>query len=135
MQNHSYLRAYMAGVAVPTLFLLVVVTVFTILRLTSHVAEPIERVIIFPMAAVPNVWGAWNMLYVRLSARRRLTIGIYGAILPFLLAPTGVLLARATGIGFVTPGRAAAGFPIALIVYYLAWKHLVGFLNRLVGVP
>jgi hypothetical protein len=134
MHSHPYLRAYMAGVTVPTLFLLVVVTVFTIFRFTSHVAAPIERVIIFPMAAVPNAWGAWNMLYVWLLPRRPLPIGIHGAILPFLLAPTGFLLAQAIEIGFVTPGRAATGFPVALIVYYLAWKHLVGFLNRLVGV-
>jgi hypothetical protein len=134
MQGYSYLRAYMAGVTVPTLFLLVVVTAFTVFRLTSHVAAPIERIVIFPMAAVPNAWGAWNMLYVWLLPRRRLPIGIHGAILPFLLAPAGVLLAQATEIGFVTLGRAATGFPIALIVYYLAWKHLVGFLNRLVGI-
>src|SRR5262245_16463855 len=134
MQGHSYLRAYMAGVTVPTLFLLVVVTAFTVFRLTSHVAAPIERVIIFPMAAVPNAWGAWNMLYFWLLPRRRLPIGIHGAILPFRLAPAGVLLAQATEIGFVTPARAATGFPIALIVYYLVWKHLVGFLNKLVGI-
>ena len=134
MQSHPYLRAYMAGITIPTLFLLVVVTAFTIFRLTSHLAAPIERVIIFPMAAVPNAWGVWNMLYVWLLPRRWLPIGMHGAILPFLLAPVGVLLAHATEIGFVTPGRAAAGFPIGLIVYYLVWKHLVGFLNRLVGV-
>ena len=134
MNTHPYLRAYLAGIAIPTAFMLVVFSFFCVMRYWFRPDVPIERVIIFPMAAVPNVWGAWNMLYVRLSARRRLTIGIYGAILPFLLAPTGVLLARATGIGFVTPGRAAAGFPIALIVYYLVWKYFVGFLNAELGI-
>jgi hypothetical protein len=33
-----------------------------------------------------------------------------------------------------TPTAFAIGFPVALVVYYLAWKHVVGFFNELVGV-
>jgi hypothetical protein len=134
MHAHPYLRAYMAGITVPTLFLLVAITVFTLVRYTLHVPTPIERVIVFPMAVVPNVWGAWNMLYLWLRSRRSLSVGIHGALLPFLLAPAGFLLAEALGVTFLTPLRAATGFPVALTIYYLAWKHLVGFLNKLVGV-
>ena len=134
MNQHPYLRAYMAGIVVPTLFLLVGITVFTIARFIYHVPVPIERVIVFPMAVVPNAWGAWNMLYVFLRSRRHLSIGFHGAILPFLLAPAGFALARALGITFLTPTLYATGFPVALVVYYLAWKHLVGFCNELLGI-
>jgi hypothetical protein len=134
MNAHPYLRAYMAGITIPTLFLLVAITVFTFARHGFHVSTPIERVIVFPMAVVPNVWGAWNMLYLWSRSRRSLPVGFHGALLPFLLAPAGLLLAESFGVTFVTPLRAATGFPLALIVYYLAWKHLVSFLNKLVGV-
>jgi hypothetical protein len=133
MSRHPYLRAYLAGIALPTMFLLVGITAFCIARFVYHVPIPLERFVVFPMAVVPNMWGAWNMLYVWLRARRRVPLGLYGAALPFLLAPLGFLLGRALGAEFIPP-RIIAFFPIALIAYYLAWKHLVGFFNELLGI-
>ena len=135
MNNHPYLKAYMAGIAVPTAFLLVAMTAFTIVRHVSDVPVPIERFIVFPLSGVPNVWGGWNMLYIALRPRRRLPIGIHGAIVPILAIPVAVMGARAIGVTFVTPGLIAIVIPVALIVYYLAWKYLVAFLNRVVGLP
>ena len=63
MNTHPYLRAYMAGIVVPTVFLIFVLTAFITIRLVLQYPAPIERVIVFPMAAVPNLWGIWNMLY------------------------------------------------------------------------
>lgn len=132
MIQHTYLRAYMAGIAVPTVFLLVVATIFTMLRYVYDVPVPIERVIVFPMAVVPNVWGLWNILFVALRVRLPLSIGLHGALLPILLAPLGIVVTSL--VNFPIPRFAAHAFPItapvALIVYYLAWKYLVGFLNR-----
>ena len=54
----------MAGIAAPTIFLLVVATGFTILRYVYNISVPIERVIVFPMAVVPNAWGLWNVFFV-----------------------------------------------------------------------
>ena len=54
MNKHPYLRAYLAGIAIPTAVLLVVMTVYTIVRYVYAVPVPIERIIVFPMAAVPN---------------------------------------------------------------------------------
>lgn len=134
MNQHTYLRAYMAGIVVPTVFLLVVATVFTMLRYVCNVPVPIERVIVFPMAVVPNAWGIWNILFIALRTRWQLTIGLHGALLPILLAPLGIVVASL--LNFPIPHFAAHAFPIAapvaLIVYYLAWKYLVGFLNRVV---
>ncbi|PYT64809.1 MAG: hypothetical protein DMG42_33745 [Acidobacteria bacterium] len=89
MNKHAYLRAYMAGIAVPTPLLLVAMTAYAVFRLIYHFPVPVERFIVFPMAVVPNAWGAMRAF-------------------PILA-------------------------PVALIVYYLAWKYLVGFLNRVLG--
>jgi hypothetical protein len=134
MAPHPYLRAYLAGIAVPTVFLLAVLAVFLATRFGGgHVS--LERLLVFPMAVVPNLWGLWNILYVALCRRaRRWPIGVHGAALPLVLMPAGLLLAQALGIPLYTPLRVATLFPVASIVYYLAWKHLVSFLNRLVGV-
>jgi hypothetical protein len=147
MSAHPYVRAYMAGVAVPTMVLLVILAVFVVLRLILQIPAPIERIIVFPMAVVPNVFGLWNMLYVKLRESRHISIGALGAFLPFVLAPLGGLVAcslgflRATPGGLeyfevvhVTYGMLAAGFCVVSAIYYLAWKYLVGFFNGVVGI-
>jgi len=131
MNQHPYLRAYMAGIVVPTIFLLVVATVFTIARYVYNIPVPVERVIVFPMAVVPNAWGLWNVLFVALRSRLQLSIGLHGTLLPILLAPLSIVV---VSLLFPIPNFVVHAFPIAapvgLIVYYLAWKYLVGFLNR-----
>jgi hypothetical protein len=136
MNRHPYLRAYLAGICVPTIFLLVVATAFTFLRYVYNFPVPIERVIVFPMAVVPNLWGLWNILFLASHERLHLSLGLHGALLPLLLAPLGMV---ATGLlNFSIPALAAHVFPfaapIALILYYLAWKHLVGALNSELGI-
>ena len=152
MRTHPYLRAYMAGIVVPTIFMLVIVTVFATWRssvlplapqsdptppetLWAVVAfEAIGRAIIFPMAVVPNLWGLWNILYLALGARTRISLGLFGALLPILIVPFGVVLANAMGIfrfeaQWVIPFAATA-----MVAYYLVWKHAVGFLNAEMGI-
>ena len=147
MNKHPYLRAYMAGISVPTPLLLIALTVFSISRFVYDIPIPVERVIIFPMAIIPNLFGVWNMLYLASRAYTRLPLGIHGAILPFIIAPAGFLLGRSlgflrtTGDGFTYFGvvqihyaLVAIVFPVALIVYYLVWKYLIGFFNRVTGI-
>ena len=135
MNQHPYLRAYLAGIAVPTPLLLVAMTAYTLLRLVYHFAVPVERFIVFPMAVVPNAWGLWNIIFIARSRRLPLSLGLHGALLPILLAPLGMVASAL--LNFSIPGFAAHAFPIlapvALIGYYLAWKYLVGFLNRVLG--
>lgn len=136
MNQHPYLRAYMAGIVVPTLLVLVAMTVFTVARYVCDVPLPIERVIIFPLTAVPNLWGLWNIIYVALLSRRHVSIGLFGAALPFLLVPGGWLIAHLVGfpIPAVVYRLAPYLFPIGVVVYYLVWKHIVARLNAIVGV-
>jgi hypothetical protein len=135
MIQHPYLRAYMAGIVVPTMFLLVAMSAFTMARYVYDVPIPIERVIVFPMALIPNFWGVWNMLYVWLPRRCRVQIGLHGALLVIVIVPIGILLARVLGFEFPRhPPLAVIGPAAALAAYYLVWKYIVDFLNRLLGI-
>lgn len=136
MNQHKYLRAYMAGIVIPTIVLLFAATGFTIWRYVYNVPVPIERLIIFPAAVVPNLWGLWNMLFTALPERLRLSLGLHGALLPFLLVPLGFALVSI--LNFPIPSFVVHIFPIAapiaLIAYYLVWKYLVSFLNRVIAI-
>ncbi len=136
MNKHPYLRAYLAGIAVPTVFLLVGMIGYTIIRYAYAVPIPIERVIVFPMAAVPNAWGLWNVLYRACIANRHVSLGVFGGALPLLLAPCGYVVTRL--LGFTVPHVvfvvAPFALPVGLIVYYLVWKYFVGFLNAELGI-
>jgi hypothetical protein len=136
MNQHTYLRAYMAGIVVPTIALLLIATGFTIMRYVYNVPVPIERVLVFPMAVAPNLWGLWNILFIASHQRTHLSIGIHGAILPLLLAPLGILMTSL--LDFRIPGFATHFFPIAapvgLIAYYLLWKYVVASLNQILSI-
>jgi len=136
MNRHPYLRAYLAGIAVPTVFLLVTMTAYTLIRYVYNLPIPIERVIVFPMAAVPNAWGLWNLLYVALAEKHHFSLGIFGAVLPLLLVPVGYMVLRI--LDFAVPAEIFHAMPIAapiaVILYYLIWKYVVGFLNAELGV-
>jgi hypothetical protein len=136
MSPHPYLRAYMAGITLPCLLLPFLMIGFVTARYLLHVPTPLERVIVFPMAIAPNAWGLWNVIHVARQGRARLSLGAHGAILPFLLAPAAYAVTRL--VGFEIPPALAYGFPLAfpviVAVFYLLWKHLMGFLNELLGI-
>jgi hypothetical protein len=143
MRSHSYLRAYMAGIVVPTLFLLIIVSVYAYNRyyfevpnqfVVGYPGRPLDRAIVFPMAVVPNAWGAWNMLYLALRSRSRLSIGAHGSLLVLLLIPGGVALARLFDVFTIQLQFAIPMIPIGMAIYYLAWKYFVGLLNEEMGI-
>jgi hypothetical protein len=147
MSTHPYLRAYLAGIFVTTLILPLILTAFIVVRLILQLPVPIERGLIFPMALVPALWGLWNMLWLASHERTHLTLGPHGAIFPFLLLPCGALVAHCFGI-LSFAGSSVTWFqsiqvPYLLIVpafccgvaaYYLVWKYIVGFVNRVLGI-
>ena len=93
-------------------------------------ARPLERALLFPMAIVPNAWGLWNMLHLALRPRLQLPLGVHGSLLVLLLMPAGVLSARTFDVFPIQWGLALPMLPIGMAVYYLAWKYLVGILER-----
>jgi hypothetical protein len=147
MSTHPYLRAYLAGVFVPTLVLPLLLTGFITARLVLGMPFPIERFMIFPMSIVPLLFGFWNMLYLASHSRTHMSIGACGAILPFLGAPIGATVAHCLGMlqfgsAGVTCFQAlditypliACAFLAAVAGYYLVWKYIVGFLNGVLGI-
>jgi hypothetical protein len=147
MNTHPYLRAYLAGVFVPTLILPLLLTAFIVVRIVLRVPVPIEQGLIFPMAVVPLLWGLWNMLWLCSHERTHLPIGVYGAALPLVLMPLGATTAHCLGVlEFGSAGVTwfhVCTVPYALITpcflaalagYYLVWKYIVGFLNRVLGI-
>lgn len=133
--NHPYLRAYMAGVLLPSWFLLAVVVIgLGIIGIELESPALVERIIIFAMAVVPNLWGLWNMLYAGLGLKRRLPLGVWGALLPLVILPMGVALTRSLDVRILTPAVVLEVAPVAIAVYYLVWKFVVAFFNRVVGV-
>jgi hypothetical protein len=147
MITHRYLRAYLAGIFVPTLVLPVMLTVFIVVRIVFKAPVPVEQALIFPMAVVPSLFGLWNMLWLGSHTRTHLPIGVHGALLPLLMMPAGALTASCLGVLalgthgvtwfhalHVSYALIAPCFLAALAGYYLVWKYIVGFLNREIGI-
>jgi hypothetical protein len=133
----------MAGIVVPTVLLLIIMCIYAYNRYYFEVSSqfviplpsaPLDRAILFPMAVVPNVWGAWNMLYLALRSRVRVSLGLHGALLPLVLMPAGYALARSLDVFDIQWQYALPMVPVGMAIYFLLWKHVVGFLNREVGV-
>jgi len=133
----------MAGIVVPTLFLLVVVAVDAYHKYYFEVSNqfviplasrPLDRALLFPMAVVPDIWGLWNMLYLRLRPRVPLSLGVFGALLVVLLIPGGIALGRLLDTFSIQWRFALPMFPLGMALYYLAWKYLVSFLNEEIGI-
>jgi hypothetical protein len=74
------------------------------------------------------------VLLLQVRKNRELSIGLAGSVLVMVLAPAGYAVQLALGRMLWTPTLFAIGFPVALIAYYLAWKHFVGRLNEMLGV-
>jgi hypothetical protein len=147
MNTHPYLRAYLAGIFLPTLVLPLALTAFIVVRIVLKVPVPIEQAIIFPMAVVPSLFGLWNLLWLCTNERTHLPIGLHGAILPLLLMPMGATTARCLGVLVLSAHGAtwfnaceipytliAPVFLAALAGYYLVWKYIIGSLNRVLGI-
>jgi len=133
MRPHLYLRAYMAGIAMPTIVLPLAVAVFLIGRHEMDSNLPVAA-LVFPLAVVPTLWGLWNILHVAVRSRVRIPLGLHGALLPIILMPMVAVLVRAVGL-FIGPLATVLAFaPVGMIAYYLVWKYIVGFFNAELGI-
>jgi hypothetical protein len=154
MNHHPHLRAYLAGTAFPTLVLPLFLLVYlvgslvfespfpyepaTISRLASgrvvfECPVPFERVAVFPLAIVPILWGAWNVLYFRLGIGKVLPLGVFGAVLVAVLAPVPYFGAQVILHIALPASLFWKLYPAALLGYYLLWKYVVAFFNRALG--
>ena len=147
MKPHPYLRAYMAGALVPTIIVMFIACVYAFLRFGLRIPFAVERGLVFPIAFVPNIWGLWNMLFVKVHQRHGWSLGAHGAVLPCILGPLGFLVASLLSMlavqgntlvyfqAITVPYAAIAiGVICGIIIYYFVWKYVVGYLNEVVGV-
>jgi hypothetical protein len=131
MRSHRYVRAFLAGIALPTL---VVCAAELVAILFFDRMEPrIQRALLLPVATNPVAWGLWNVAWVACGRRWRVQIGWHGAILAALLIGVGVFLAGRLDVSEVTPQRAGAVLIPIAVAYYLLWRYAVSFLNSVVG--
>jgi hypothetical protein len=99
------------------------------------------------LSPLPNAFGLWNMLYVWSRPHHHLPIGLHGALLPVILVSIGAFSAvcggfLAIGAHGVTWFQAISvpymfvglWFIGAMVLYYLLWKYVVGFLNQVLGI-
>jgi hypothetical protein len=124
----------MAGITIPTAFLLVILLVFVTVHWFHQQPLPIDRMLVFPMAIAPNLWGAWNIVYVALRGRRHWPLGLHGLLLAVLIGPLGWTIALSIGVPKIALETAAAAFPFVMVLYYLLWKYGVRRLNEVLGV-
>lgn len=131
----------------PALIQPLMLVVFILFRLVLQVPLPIERGMIFPMAPMTSIWGLWNMLWLCSHARTHLPIQFHGMLLSILLPPAGALVAGCLGIlgpgthGIILLQTFHVSYALILLVllgamagYYLAWKYIVGSVNRVLGI-
>jgi len=56
------------------------------------------------------------------------------SLIPALLVPSGIFLARTTELFSIQMWYALPTIPVGMAMYYLVWKFLVGSLNAEVGI-
>jgi hypothetical protein len=147
MNTHPYLRAYLAGVLIPTLILPLGLAAFVVVRLCMSAPFPVERAAVFPLALIPAVWGLWNVLWLGSHPATHLSVGAHGAVLPLLLLPSGTFVATHLGVLELGATHAtwfqaihvpyafiAVAFAAVLAAYYLVWKYIVGSINQLLEI-
>src|SRR5258708_25638096 len=61
MNTHPYLRAFLAGIFVPTLILPGMLLLFLLVHYAYQPSFPVERSLIFPMSLLPVGSGLWNV--------------------------------------------------------------------------
>ena len=63
-------------------------------------------------------------------------IGMHGAVVPAVMFPLALVAARVFGFEFVAGATpfVLLTLPLLMILYYLVWKYLVGFLNAMLGI-
>ena len=136
MRTHPYLRAYMAGIVVPSIFMLLAPLVFLwsggfpAAGSTTFSFVSLTQLAIFPGAFVPNLWGLWNMLHLRIRDQVRIPHAVFGALIPLILLP----LVRTVLPTLVGTKDLLLVLPFGMAMYYLVWKFVVGFLNREMGI-
>ena len=124
-----------AASGIPTAFLLVILAVFVAIHQVYQGPLPVDGLFVFPMAIAPNLWGAWNMLYVAIRRRRHWPLGTHGVLLALIVGPSAWFIAHALGVPNATVDRAIVAYPFGVAVFY-TWSGNTVYtgLNEILGI-
>jgi len=136
MASKKFVKAFLAGIGFPAVFLPVAYTILFLLEFKSMKIHSLQFV---PMY-IPIVFGLANMLFIRLSdgiPAKKLDVALWttGACLGFVVAMIGVFVLDVPTLIF-GDARNIEYLPlIALpIIYGVIFRYVVKYLNKAVGV-
>ncbi len=148
MNTHPYLRAYMAGIFRPqSVFARSADCVHRVAPGISGTHSHRTRHRLPYGAGSESVRPLECPIRLAAAASPHLPIGFHGALLPVIMAPVGG--AAACWLDFLTVGAhgitwfqvitapyylITPWFLAGLVLYYLVWKYIVGFLNQVLGI-
>jgi hypothetical protein len=128
-----YLRAFIAGITLPTLLLPL------FLQAVASINKP-DILLIPAVHLIPWLWGVWNILYFAglkswLPGSVKLRMLLTGAILGAIAASLAVFWLKIPAIVGFPQGLLWVPFVGAPVVYALLWLFVVHPLNKVVGIP
>jgi len=125
MQRNK-LNAYLIGAGVGGTLIVIPYIIFRLILVSFY---PGISFFYHPFFLVPIIWGLWNLLYA--SFNRTPNMGIWGAILGFILGLSVCFLIYAGGYWFL----AGIWIPVFVAaIYFLLWRFLIGTLNHTLGI-
>lgn len=136
MTLKKFVKAFIAGMALPAIFLPLA---YTILYFYVHGPFAAHALQFIPMF-LPLAWGLANAIYIKLqeeSSPKGVNSGLIvtGACLGFLVAVFGVFIIHVPSMVF---GHASSlqYLPLVLvpIIYAILWRYVVKWINKLLGV-
>lgn len=136
MTSKKFIRAFVAGMLFPAVFLPFAYTVLYFLELHTLPREPLQFI---PMY-IPLLFGITNLLYIRMSDGvpvQNANIGLWvsGAILGFFVAVFGVFVLHLPTIVFgFNNGMAMLPLIILPIIYGAIFRFIVKWLNKILAV-
>lgn len=127
----DYLRAFIAGMILPSIFLPIFLVIVTVLRQSD--ALPLHFFYLLPI-----IWGVWNVLYFsyfryNFPSNKTLRLLLTGAILGLLIAIYGVFWLDLPTLFHFPESLHCLPILIVPVVYALLWSLVVRPLNDIVG--
>jgi hypothetical protein len=99
------------------------------LRVATETLLPGAVVPLAPVVLLPILWGAWNVLWVR--RRPPVSVATWGALLGLVAASVANAFFWAADAWFPAVALLLVFLPV---VYWLAWRLVVGPINEALGV-
>jgi len=137
MARKKLIKAFVAGMAFPALFLPLAYTILFFVEPYSLHQHPLQFI---PMY-LPLVWGIANTVYIKLhddnQNKGNVNSGLWvtGAILGFLVAVLGVFVIHIPTMIFgEMHGFEFAPLVVLPLVYGLLFRYIVKWLNKLLAI-